>query len=101
MAKGWGAGSPPRSRPKFESGSIQRTILLTLAAYVVQKARKTVCSEFKLVEVLQCPTIVLTVKPVFDLVEETCGSRIVSWLQIHVIHSSVVDACGPQIFRWS
>lgn len=61
---------------------MQRTVLLTLAADSLRKARKTVFSEFKLVEVLECPTIVLTVKPFFDLVRETCGSRIVSWLQI-------------------
>lgn len=90
-----------RSRPKFESASIKRTVLFTLAADVLRKARKSVCSEFKLVEVLECPTIVLTVKPFFDLVQETCGSRIVSWLQIHVIHRSLIDACGSQIFRWS
>lgn len=92
--KGWDADPDP----KFESGLIQRTVLLTLAADVLRKTRKTVCSEFKLVEVLECPTIILTVKPFFDLVQETCGSRIVSWLQIHVIHRSFVNACGSQIF---
>lgn len=80
MGKGWGADSDP----KFKSGSIQRTVLFTLSADVLRKTRKTVCSEFKLVEVLEFPTIVLTVKPFFDLVQETCGLRIVSWLQIHV-----------------
>lgn len=65
MAKGWDADPDP----KFEFGWIQRTVLFTLSADVLRKTRKTVCSEFKLVEVLECPTIVLTVKPFFDLVQ--------------------------------